>query len=126
MDFDTTIELAKYVMDFTNRAEDSFFKVDIDGYGTLRDLDYINNPDGWGCFNSTITYSAFNVAIEIIVKYPDYADLSVFSVRLYSKKLGIDTYECTAEDLKIKLKDVAEKLQEFIGSEGAKAFSDLI
>ena len=57
--FDTTVRLAKYIVDFTNRA-DGLFNVNIDGQGKLRDLHYDNYSESWGGFNGTITYSIQN------------------------------------------------------------------
>lgn len=123
--FSTTTRLAKYIADFTNRA-DGPFTVDIDGNGSLRDLDCDNYPEGWGCFNGTITYSIFKTSIEIAVKYPDYADYSNMLVKLSSKKLGVDKYIDTTRELKAELKNIAEKLTEFAGPEGSNAFADII
>ena len=123
--FSTTTRLAKYIVDFTNRVDGSF-NVDIDGNGSLRDLDYENYPDNWGCFNGTITYSIFKVSIEITVKYPDYADYNNMLVKLNSKKLGVDKYIYNTRELKDELKNIAEKLTEFIGPEGSSAFADII
>lgn len=123
--FDTTVRLAKYVVDFTNRA-DGPFNVDIDGKGSLRNLDYDNDPGAWGCFSGTITYSIFKTSIEIIVDYPDYADYSNLRVRISSKKLGVDKRVYSARELKSELKIIAEKLTEFIGPEGSSAFADII
>lgn len=123
--FDTTVRLAKYIVDFTNRA-DGPFNVDIDGKGRLRDLDYDNDPGAWGCFNGTITYSIFKTSIEITVEYPDYTDYGHMSVEISSKKLGVDKYVYSARELKAELKSIAEKLTEFIGPEGSSAFADII
>ena len=123
--FDTTTRLAKYIVDFTNRA-DGQFKVNIDGYGSLIDLDYDNHSERWGSFNGTITYSIFKTSIEITVEYPDYADYSHMNVKISSKKLGVDKYVDTTRELKAELKNIAEKLIEFIGPEGSNAFADII
>lgn len=126
--FDTTVRLAKYIVDFTNRA-DGPFNVDIDGEGSLRNLDYDNDPDAWRCFSGTITYSIFKTSIEITVDYPDYPDYANYSnlyVRISSKKLGVDKRVYSARELKAELKIIAEKLTEFIGPEGSSAFADII
>ena len=123
--FDTTVRLAKYIVDFTNRAEGPF-KVDINGYGSLIDLDYDNHSERWGSFNGIITYSIFKTSIEITVEYPDYADYSRINVKISSKKLGVDKYVDTTNELKVELKNIAEKLTEFIGPEGSSAFADII
>ena len=119
--FSTTTRLAKYIVDFTNRA-DGIFNVNIDGQGRLRELDYENYPECWGGFSGTITYSIFKTSIEITVEFPDYADYSKMFVKLISKKLGVDKYVYTTRELKTELKQIAEKLKDSIGSEGYDAF----
>ena len=123
--FNTTTRLAKYIVDFTNRA-DGPFNVNIDNEGRLRDLDYDNYPESWGGFSGTITYSIFKTSIEITVDFPDYADYSKMSVKISSKKLGVDEFVFSTRELKAKLKNIAEKLTEFIGPEGSSAFADII
>lgn len=125
MGFSTTTSLAKHIIKFTNRA-DGPFNVNIEGNGSLRDLDYDNYPDNWGCFKGTITYSIFKTSFEITIEYPDYADYSYMTVEISSKNLGVDKYVVTTKELKAELKNIAEKLTEFIGSEGASAFADII
>ena len=117
------IDLATYIAKFTYRAEDSF-NVDIKGRGGLSDLDY-ETCESWGAFNGTITYSILKTSFEITVEFPDYADLYM-RVTLSSKKLGIDTYIDTVEELKTELKHIAEKLTEFIGPEGSNALLEII
>ena len=124
-EFDAITELATYISNFTYRAEDSF-DVDIKGRGGLRDLDYENYPECWGGFNGTITYSVLKTSFEITVEFPDYTNYGIMNVTLSSKKLGIDTYIDTVEELKTELKHIAEKLTEFIGPEGSNALLEII
>lgn len=123
--FETVTRLAKYIADFTYRAY-GIFSIEIEGYGGLKDLDYDKNPECWGSFNGKIIYTIFKSSFEIAAKYPDYADYSVFEVKIYSKKLGIDKYVYTTRELKTELKQMAEKLKDSIGSEGYNAFMDII
>ena len=123
--FSTTTRLAKYIVDFTNRA-DGLFNVNIDGQGRLRELDYENYPECWGGFSGTITYSIFKTSIEITVDFPDYADYNHMSVKISSKKLGVNEFVFSTRELKAELKNIAEKLTEFIGPEGSSAFADII
>ena len=123
--FETVTRLAKYIADFTYRAYD-LFSIEIEGYGGLKDLDYDKNPECWGSFNGTITYNIFKSSFEITAEYPEYWDYGVFSVKIYSKKLGIDKYVYTTRELKTELKQIAEKLKDSIGSEGYDAFMDII
>lgn len=126
--FDTTARLAKYIMDFTNRIDnsDEFF-VDIDGHGSLNDLDYENHPDGWGCFNATITYSILKIKIDLEVGYPDYADYNRLKVKVSSKSLGIaETVVHNTREFKAELKKIVELLTDQAGPMVADCFNEYI
>lgn len=126
--WDTTTRLAKYIEDFTNRVQNAeSFSVDIDGHGRLRDLDVVNYPEAWGCFNATITYTILKIKIDLKVEYPDYADYSCFNVQLSSKSLGIpEKYICNTREFKAELKKIVEILKEKAGPMVAECFNDCI
>ena len=122
---DTTICLAKYIKQFTERLLESDF-INVDFNLPLRYLDFEDSPDCWGCFNDTISIKIIKIIIKIEVTYPDYSDYSIINVHLYSKDLGVDKYISNSRELKSELKKIVELLEEKAGSKAAEDFAEYI
>lgn len=124
MNWNTTVNLALYIKQFTERLLESDF-INVDYNSPLRYLDYEDASECWGCFRGPISIKIIKITIEINVEYIYYEPNDII-VNLYSKDLGVDKRIHNSRELKSELKKIAELLEEKAGPMVAEAFAEYI